>query len=264
MHEGDRFRSAAPVIQLNFQEISGSLEHQWRSGLSPDIIDVAPRTDLHDGAPHRPEHHSHSLPSGSINFSSASVQSNLFSHSWRHASWMALKDLASYINGSPNAYIVLLNWCKDLKGVPHEFLLLNVELQGPGSNRRALWLRLDRRSHRDATTSQLISSTSASGDTATVCEIAHPLFDSTRHRIEVQTTFTTPPPLYALRDLLFIVMEESPNYKFVPENCMFFCSVIYEDLFSLGRGRDIGVPSRFSMALAPSTRARIRARRQTL
>jgi hypothetical protein len=51
---------------------------------------------------------------------------------------------------------------------------------------------------------------------ATVCEIADPLFDSTRHRVEVQTAFTTPPPLGTLRDLLFIVMDESPNYKVIP------------------------------------------------
>jgi hypothetical protein len=51
---------------------------------------------------------------------------------------------------------------------------------------------------------------------ATVCVFENSLFDSTQHRIEVQTTFMTPPPLETLRDLLFIVMQESPNYKFLP------------------------------------------------
>ncbi|KAF9517364.1 hypothetical protein BS47DRAFT_525612 [Hydnum rufescens UP504] len=265
VHEGDRSRSAAPTIQVDFRDISehpGGLEHQWRAGLSPDLIAASSPTDWNDGAPRHPEHRSHTLPSGSINFSSASVQSNLFSHSWRRPFSMALTDLASYIDTSPNAHIIMLKWCKDLTGVPHEFLLLNVELHS--HDRRTLWLRLDRRSHRNATTSQFLSSTSASADTAIVCESEGYLFDNTQHGIEVQTTFTTPLPLETLRDLLFIVMEESPNYKVVPENCMFFCSVIYEDLVSLGRGWNIGVPSRMSMALAPSTRARIRARRQTL
>ncbi|KAF9517365.1 hypothetical protein BS47DRAFT_525314 [Hydnum rufescens UP504] len=259
MHEGDRFRSTAP----NFQAISsppGGLERQWPSGLSPDLSGVAPRIDLH-GAPRHPEHRFHTLPSGSVNFSSASVQSNLFSHSWRHASSMALTDLTSYIDASPNAHIILLKWCKDSKGVPHEFLLLNIKLHS--HDRRTLWLRLDRRSHRDATTSQLISSTSASDDTATVCEIEDALFDSTRHRVEVQTTFTTPPPLQTLRGLLFILTQESPNYKLVPVNCIFFCSMIYENLVSLDGGMNIGVPSRISMSLAPLIRARIKSRSQT-
>jgi hypothetical protein len=81
---------------------------------------------------------------------------------------MALTDLASYIEATPNARVMLLKWCKDLKGVPHEFLLLNVELQSP--DRKTLWLRLDRRSHREATTSQLISGTSASADTVSTLD----------------------------------------------------------------------------------------------
>jgi hypothetical protein len=51
---------------------------------------------------------------------------------------------------------------------------------------------------------------------ATICGIEGHLFDSTPHRIEVQTAFTTPPPLETLRSLLFILMEESPNYKLMP------------------------------------------------
>ncbi|KAF9510353.1 hypothetical protein BS47DRAFT_1384022 [Hydnum rufescens UP504] len=161
---------------------------------------------------------------------------------------MALNDLASYIGESPNAHVILLKWCKDLKGVPHEFLLLNVELQSP--DRRTLWLRLDRRSHRDTTASQLISSTSASADT-------HAASHRSSHRIR------DPPPLETLRDLLFILMEESPNYKLIPENCIFFCSVIYENLVSLGGGMNIGTPRIFSMSLAPTVRAKIKSRRQT-
>ncbi|KAF9517360.1 hypothetical protein BS47DRAFT_525708 [Hydnum rufescens UP504] len=177
---------------------------------------------------------------------------------------MALTDLASYIDASPNAHITLLKWCRDSKGVPHQFLVLNVELLTPDSGRRALWLRLDRRSHRDATPSQLLSSTSASADTATLSEFEQPLFNGEQHRLEVQTTFMTPPPLETLRDLLFIVMHESSKYKVIHENCMFFCSVIYEDLVSLGKGWNfLGAPNKYSMSLGPEARARIRARRRT-
>ncbi|KAF9503117.1 hypothetical protein BS47DRAFT_1402734 [Hydnum rufescens UP504] len=216
-HQNAPNLSLQPATQLHFQDISsyrGGLEHPWNSGLRWDLVAVAPRADLNDGTPRHPEHRSASLPSRTINSSSVSVQSNLFTHSWHRPSSMALTDLASYIDGSPTAHIILLKWCKDLKGVPHEFLLFNVELQS--ADRRTLWLRLDRRSHRDATTSQLVSSTSASADSATVSEIEDPLFDSMRHRIEVQTAFTTPPPLETLRALLFILMEESPNYKLFP------------------------------------------------
>jgi len=213
-----------PATQLHFQDISssylGDLEHPWDSGLCGDLLAVVRRAELNDDAPRPPEHRSASFPSHFANVSSASVQSNLFTHSWHRPSSMALTHLVSYIEAIPNAHVILLKWCKDLKGVPHEFLLLNVELQGP--DRRALWLRLDRRSHRDATASQLISGTSASEDTATVCEIEDPLFDKTRHGLEVQTAFTTPPPLETLRDLLLILMEESPNYKLMQENCFFF------------------------------------------
>ncbi|KAF9511748.1 hypothetical protein BS47DRAFT_1346351, partial [Hydnum rufescens UP504] len=59
-------------------------------------------------------------------------------------------------------------------------------------------------------------------------------------------------------------MEESPNYKLMPENCFFFCSVIYEDLFSIGGGVNIGAPRRLSMCLAPTVRAKIKSRSQTL
>jgi len=177
---------------------------------------------------------------------------------------MALTDLASYIETGSTARIVLLRWCKDLKGVPHEFLLLEVEIKTPG--RRTLWLRLDRRSHRDATTSQLISSNSASADTATVCEgIDAALFDNTRHRVEVETTFANPPPLEMLCSLLSVLTQESPKYKLFPENCYFFCSVIYENLVAQGGGvNNLGAPSKFAMFLAPEVRARIKNRSQTL
>ncbi|KAF9515750.1 hypothetical protein BS47DRAFT_743785 [Hydnum rufescens UP504] len=117
----ESIQSAPPVIQMNFEDVSshpGGLERPWHPGLDPDLIAVSPRTDLNDGAPHHPAHRSHSLPSSSINFSSLSVQSNLFTHSWHRPSSMALIDLASYIHASANAHVILLKWCKDLKGVP--------------------------------------------------------------------------------------------------------------------------------------------------
>ncbi|KAF9510359.1 hypothetical protein BS47DRAFT_1364649 [Hydnum rufescens UP504] len=68
----------------------------------------------------------------------------------------------------------------------------------------------------------------ASADTATVWEIEDFLSDRTRHGIQVQIVFATPPPSETLRDLLLI-----PNMVF------------------LGGGMNIDGPRRFSMSLPP-------------
>jgi hypothetical protein len=110
-------------------------------------------------------HHRNHLSQLLYNDSTASIQSNLFTHSWNHLGHYSVSELCSYIASTPPTPIRILKWCKDRNGVMHEFLLLEVERPGD----RGIWLRLDRRPHKNARGSKLISSPALSDDT--VCTL---------------------------------------------------------------------------------------------
>ena len=143
---------------LNDQSATRSIE------TSQDNI---PRRD--SGMPPGP-----SLWSATFSASSASVESNLLSHSWIRPSTMSLFDMISYIGSierKNSAHVTQLQWCKDKHGIPHEFLLLRVE-----SSDRLLWLRLDKRSHRDTNLLKLLFLTSPCADTVSTPRHGYDLY----------------------------------------------------------------------------------------
>jgi hypothetical protein len=97
----------------------------------------------------------------SNNFSAATVQSYLFTHSWNRLGSLPFPTYAPTLNP-----ISLLKWCKGRNGLRHEFLLLKVD--GP-ENGGPLWLRLERRVHESATTANCIISSVLSGNTEYLC-----------------------------------------------------------------------------------------------
>ncbi|KAF9517372.1 hypothetical protein BS47DRAFT_1339668, partial [Hydnum rufescens UP504] len=90
--------------------------------------------------------------------------SNLSTHSWRRPGMYNVSDLCSYIASTPTTYITHLKWCKDRKGVKHEFLVLRVERPQD----KPIWLRLDRRLHQHAPVVEWIFSTSPTGDSVRI------------------------------------------------------------------------------------------------
>ncbi|KAF9511535.1 hypothetical protein BS47DRAFT_1168673 [Hydnum rufescens UP504] len=203
-----------------------------------------------------PDFSSLSSPFRARNFSTASVQSNLFTHSWRRPATYNIPDLSSYIASTPLTRITRLKWCKNRHGVKHEFLLLKVERPEDGST---LWLRLERRIHENASLLKTISSPVPSGDTAKICNDVSRMFDTSRSPVQVETEFTVPPLLQRLGNLLSILKENSPDYKLPSENCYFFCAVIYENLFSIGKGRNVaGAPSKFSLSRGAEVKEKIK------
>ncbi|KAF9511828.1 hypothetical protein BS47DRAFT_1133857 [Hydnum rufescens UP504] len=119
---------------------------------------------------------------------------------------------------------------------------------------------LNWRSDQDTTPMQLISLPSPPLDTATLCSKLDDLVGNSRPRARTMLRFRKPLSLDRLGILLSIVLEESPQYTLVSENCYFFCSVIYENLSAMGEGVSDGIPRRFNRLLAPGPRARIRNR----
>ena len=102
-------------------------------------------------------------PAAAVDVSAPPHQSDVFSQ-WPSPITIAASDLNSHIGSNFIAEITLLIWCKDRKGIPHEFLLLRVEKPGE----KIFWVRIDRRVHRDASATQVISSTSPSNDTVSL------------------------------------------------------------------------------------------------
>ena len=74
---------------------------------------------------------------------------------------MTLTDDIPSIEAIFTAYIIRANWGSHGKGVPHEFLLLQVER--PGS--KTLWRSIDKRPHRDVTAAEFASPTLQWADT---------------------------------------------------------------------------------------------------
>ncbi|KAF9511530.1 hypothetical protein BS47DRAFT_1395036 [Hydnum rufescens UP504] len=195
------------------------------------------------------------------NSSTASVQSNLLTHSWRRPATYNIADISSYIASTPLTPITRLKWCKNQDGVRHEFLLLEVERP---DDLGTVWLRLERRLHENASVLKSISSPVPSGDTAKICNDVSLLFDVSQSPVQVETVFTAPPPLHRLGNLLSILVEDSPDYKLPSENCYFFCAVIYEILCSTGNGMNVtGTPSRFSLSRGTEAKAKIKKRMET-
>ncbi|KAF9502634.1 hypothetical protein BS47DRAFT_1490657 [Hydnum rufescens UP504] len=94
-----------------------------------------------------------------------------------------------------------------------------------------------------------------------MCDDPAHLWNESRSEILVVTHFKDRPHLEVLGHLLSIIETESRKYKAYPENCYFFCSVVYETLFGMGRGENVkGTPSHFSLSLAPRVRANIKAK----
>ncbi|KAF9511539.1 hypothetical protein BS47DRAFT_1168731 [Hydnum rufescens UP504] len=175
----------------------------------------------------RPDRHGSPLFSSVFRrFSTASVQSNLVTHSWPRPAKLKISDLSSYITSTPPTPITRLKWYKNRYGVQHEFLLLEVKRSGDGST---LWLRLDRRMHENARVLKIISSPVPSGDTVEICNDVSRLFDASQSLVQVETEFTVPPPLQRLGNLLSILMEDSPDYKLYSVHMSRYISPILTD-----------------------------------
>ena len=97
-----------------------------------------------------------------VNFSNPSaLLSHIFSHSWLLAGTYSIPDLCAYIERTPTGRINLSKWCKDRTGVPHEFLVLQIE----SPHNKRIWLRLERRPRRRTLFVRMIASPDTSDDT---------------------------------------------------------------------------------------------------
>ncbi|KAF9511545.1 hypothetical protein BS47DRAFT_1395047 [Hydnum rufescens UP504] len=188
------------------------------------------------------------------NFSAATFQSHLFTHSWNRLGSYSIPDLCSYIESTPPAPISLLKWCQGRNGLRHEFLLLKVDRPESGGT---LWMRLERRVHESAMAANCMISPVLSGDTVKLSNDFSRLFDASQSEVRVETEFTDPLPLETLRTLLSILMKESPDYKL-------YSALIYEHLIAAGNGVNVvGAPSKFSNSFGPKAKARIKKRMTT-
>ncbi|KAF9511831.1 hypothetical protein BS47DRAFT_1133896 [Hydnum rufescens UP504] len=97
-----------------------------------------------------------------------------------------------------------------------------------------------------------------------MCDDPTHLWNESWSEILVVTHFKDPPHLEVLGHLLSVMETESCKYKVYP-NCYFFCSVIYEILFSMSGGENVkGTPSHLSLSLAPRVRASIKEKMDEL
>jgi len=241
------------TIPLTLRENSEKTQEGTSIGDEPNTS--APREaqmgyDVYPGSDVVPS--SHSSP-----FRAAEVSApNMLMQPWDIPVSLSISTLIPDLMSSCTGHITLLNWYKDLGGSLHQFLLLRLEFP----EHRTSWLRIDRRSDQDTTPMQLISLPSPPVDTATLCSKLDDLVGNSRPRARTMLRFRKPLSLDRLGILLSIVLEESPQYTLVSENCYFFCSVIYENLSAMGEGVSDGIPRRFNRLLAPGPRARIRNR----
>ena len=187
-----------------------------------------------------------SFPNASVR----SLLSHIFSHSWQIPSGAyPISDLCTYIERTPTAHINTLKWCKDRTGVPHEFLVLQIE----SLRNKKIWLRIERRPQRSAPFVRLLSSSAPSDDSvSTLCVPMHryvdtnkadeisgrfaqaklsanlePLFNESKNEVKVDTKFTDPPSLKSLGSLLSILREESHTYTLFPVRVSLHLNVFY-------------------------------------
>jgi hypothetical protein len=149
---------------------------------------------------------------------------------------MSISDLCHHLESSSllsSAVIRRIVHRKEITGVKHEFLLLEVHVTSVSRGNHVIWLRLERSAKIRQKGMRFWSFLSEfpSNDTVRVAGSPKLLLEGSQNseiQAEVQFDPSTNVTLAVLRLLLSCLAEGSPKYNLWKENCWFFCSVVLD------------------------------------
>jgi len=155
---------------------------------------------------------------------------------------MPIAELCNHIRNSPptaTAHMQSLVWYKELRGVQHEFLLVEV-VQHQDDN-SPIWIRLERAAKTDYKHSRTffqrlwqqshsLSSIFPANDSALISSSWEKATGPSHTRTIKHIRLSSQTTLKSLEQLLTAFCDISVNYSLLEQNCWFFCSVIVENL----------------------------------